>query len=289
MIRTKKRLPVPASNPGRGYRIHKLALALLLMALAAQIWSPLPAWGQEPREQLLEDLRYRLKAFGGGGTAQTGMTLTNPAPGRYQAELAVVYEGLFGLVTGQRQDRFQTEMIYREGRLAPLVYREESRWRNKYRLKEYRFDYAQERLELWTYHKGKGLLRKWEMDLKGKTISDPLSAFYNFRLGGLGPQKEGETIKIAGIPYPHPEEIVIRVGAKDHDGRKVMISFINQAFKDKQGAISVFFDEKWAPVHASAQVLRFGKVVAEILPGGKPLNGGLPEMAAALEDQAPGN
>jgi hypothetical protein len=288
MTQIAERIPVPALNPGRGGKMYLLALAFLLPALALQLWLPVRAAAAVAQETLLEDVNCRLKAWG-GGAAQTGMTLKSLTPGRYQANLKLEYQGLFGLVTGQRQDRFHTEMIYRNGRLAPLVYREETRWRNKYRLKEYRFDYDKGRLELWTYHKGKGMLPKWQTDLHGKSIFDPLSAFYNFRLGGLGPRQEGETIKVAGIPYPHPEEIVIQVGPKTHEGRKVMISFVNQAYKDKQGEICVFFDEKWSPVHAWTKVLSFGKVVGEILPGGKSLSGGLQEMAATAETKAPKN
>ena len=269
--------------------LSRAALALLLAALAMQMWFLPLAPAAAPQEPLLEDLQYRVNAWIWGGAAKAGIILKSLGGGRYQAELAVEPQGLLALLSGNRLDRFQTEMVYRDGRLTPQIYREETRRRGKYRLKEYRFDYDQGRLELWQHHQGKGLLRKWETTLPKEPIYDPLSAFYNFRLGALGPAKEGETLKVAGIPYPHPEEIVISVGPPGPEGRKVMVSLINRAFEDEQGVVFVFFDEKWAPTQAWTRVLRFGKVVGEILPESKPLNGRLLEMLSSRGASRGGN
>ena len=141
-----------------------------------------------------------------GGRGQSRDHLSRVwAGGRYQAELAVEPQGLLALLSGNRLDRFQTEMVYKDGRLTPQIYREETRRRGKYRLKEYRFDYDQGRLELWQHHQGKGLLRKWETTLPKEPIYDPLSAFYNFRLGALGtrqgrrdPQGRGHSLPPSG-------------------------------------------------------------------------------------------
>lgn len=264
----------------RGRISPRKAVFACLAALAMQGWLLLPA-AAAPPERLLENLQYRVNAWVWGGAAKAGIILKNLGGGRYQAELAVEPQGLLALISGNRLDRFQTEMVYQDNRLVPLVYREETRRRGKYRLKEYRFDYDQGRLELWQHHQGKGLRRKWETALQKEPIYDPLSAFYNFRLGALGPAKEGETLKVTGIPYPHPEEIVIGVGPAGPEGRKVMVSLINRAFEDQKGIIFVFFDEKWAPTLAWTRVMIFGKIVGMMLPESKPWSGRLPEMRSA--------
>jgi len=254
------------------------AVFACLAVLVMQGWLLLPATAAAPPERLLENLQYRVNAWVWGGAAKAGIILKSLGGGRYQAELAVEPQGVLALISGNRLDRFQTEMVYQDNRLAPLVYREETRRRGKYRLKEYRFHYDRGRLELWQHHQGKGLLRKWETALQKEPIYDPLSAFYNFRLGALGTPKEGETLKVTGIPYPHPEEIVISVGPPGQEGRKIMVSLINRAFENQKGVIFVFFDEKWAPTQAWTRVMVFGKVAGVMLPESKPWSGRLPEM-----------
>ena len=272
-------------------RHQTMALLVLLatVAVPAGLFSPVAAAAAPAaREQVLEDLQYRVNAWVLAGAARAGIIFKSLGGGRYRADLAVELQGLLQVVSGQRRDNFSTEMAYQNGRLIPLVYREETRRRGKYGLKEYRFNYDQGRLELWQHHQGKGLLRKWDTALTKEPIYDPLSAFYNLRLGAMGHPREGETIRVRGIPYPHPEEIVISIGGVEPEGRKVMVSIINRAFEDEQGVIFVFFDEKWSPTQAWTRVLRFGKVVGEILPGSKPLNHPLPEMLSGLGARGPG-
>ena len=140
-------------------------------------------------------------------------------------------------------------MVWRNQRLLPLIYREES-WRGqKRRLKEYRFDYARNRLELWEWHEGKGLSKKWHTELTDQ-VYDPLSAFYNCRLGVLGPTREGEVSTIQGIPYPQPEAMEVRLGAESQDGRQVMLSLINPVFQDSRGVVFANVDKQLVPHQA---------------------------------------
>jgi hypothetical protein len=236
-----------------------------------------PAAASAP-EQVLEDLHFRVDILIFTGAAKARVILKNKGEGRYLAELAAEAQGLAKALSGNRRDNYATEMVYRQGRLLPLVYREESRRRGRYSLKEYRFDYDQGRLELWQHHEGKGLLPKWETVLDKETIYDPLSAFYNFRLGALGRLRAGETLTVRGIPYPRPEDISIQMGQEDQQGRKVMVTLINRVFDDEAVVVFAFFDDKWAPSQGWTRVLSFGKVAGEILPESKPLNGSLPEM-----------
>jgi Protein of unknown function (DUF3108) len=263
---------------------------LLLLALAAAL--ALPAWpgaaapAALAQGQLLEDLNFRVEYLLWKEVARARLTLTSLGAGRYRVELSGEPQGLLKTLAGPRRDSYQTEMIWREGKYAPLVYREEVRKKNKRFLKEYRFDYAKGQVELWQWKEDRGVMvRKWHTALKGP-IQDPLSAFYNYRLGLLGPLKEGETLKLEGIPYPQPEEIEVSIGPETEGGRKVMISLNNQAFANHRGTVFAYLDGSRVPRKAWTDVLEIGTISGELLPGGKPLQGALPEMARSAAPAA---
>ncbi|RJR42609.1 MAG: DUF3108 domain-containing protein [Deltaproteobacteria bacterium] len=273
---------------GRGEKGKREKLLAFLMTLSIVFTAaglPIPAVAAAASEKVLEDLHFRVDVLIFTGAAKARVILKNLGEGRYRAEVAAEAQGLAKALSGNRRDNYATEMVYSQGRLLPLVYREESRRRGKYSLKEYRFDYDQGRVELWQHHEGKGLLPKWETALDKEPIYDPLSAFYNFRLGALGRPRAGETLRVRGIPYPRPEDISIQMGQEDPQGRKVMVTLINRVFDDEAVVVFAFFDEKWAPSRGWTRVLSFGKVTGEILPESKPLNGALPEMSSPLSSR----
>jgi hypothetical protein len=171
-------------------------------------------------------------------------------------------------------------MVSRNGKLLPLIYREESHKRGKRYLKEYRFDYDQGVLELWQLKEGQGLVRKWHTTLKDQ-VYDPLSAFYNCRLGLLGPIREGETFKVSGIPYPKPEEIEVRIGPETAQGRKIMIALHNHAFENDRGVVYAYLDNARVPQLAWTSA-RVGKINGR-LDGGQCLQGGLPGLPGAAK------
>ena len=78
-------------------------------------------------------------------------------------------------------------------------------------------------------------------------VYDPLSAFYNCRLGVIGPTREGEVSTIPGIPYPRPEGMEVRLGAESQDGRQVMVSLINPVFEDSRGVVFGYLDKQLVP------------------------------------------
>ncbi len=250
----------------------------LLTIIVVQVWSGGQAPAAAPQGELLEDLKFQVEYLLWKDVAQAQLTLKSLGPGRYQAEISGEPLGLLKAITGKRRDSYQTEMILRHGKLIPLVYREESQKKGKRHLKEYRFNYDQGVLELWQLKEGKGMVQKWHTALKDP-IYDPLTAFYNCRLGLMGPIREGQTFKVAGIPYPKPEEIEIRIGPESAEGRKVMIAINNKAFDQDRGVIFAYLDEARVPQQAWTSA-RVGKITSR-LAGGKPLNGGLPGLPGA--------
>lgn len=259
----------------QGWRLPGAILLALLTILAVQAWS----WGQvsaaAPQGELLEDLKFKVEYLLWKDVAQAQLTLKSLGPGRYQAEISGEPLGLLKVITGKRRDSYQTEMILRHGKLIPLVYREESQKKGKRYLKEYRFNYDQGVLELWQLKEGKGMVQKWHTALKDP-IYDPLTAFYNCRLGLMGPIREGETFKVAGIPYPKPEEIEVRIGPESAEGRKIMIAINNNAFDNDRGVVFAYLDAARVPQQAWTSA-RVGKISGR-LAGGKSLNGGLPGL-----------
>ena len=267
-------------QPRRNLRMVIFALAAIL-AVQAWPWTPTPA--SVPKEQMLEDLHFRVEYLLWKDVARAQLTLKSLGDGRYQAEISGEPLGMFKVLAGKdRRESYQTEMIWRQGKLVPLIYREESLKRGKRSLKEYRFDYDKSRLELWQFKEGTGaMVRKWETDLKAP-ITDPLSAFYNCRLGLLGPIKEGQTFKVRGIPYPKPEEIEVKIGPETESGRKIMIGINNKAFDNNRGVVFAYLDGDLVPKQAWTNS-RIGTISGALLPGGKPLSRRPPELAGSIE------
>jgi hypothetical protein len=178
---------------------------------------------------------------------------------KFEGVLEGETNGVVAFFTAHRRDCYRTTMRLIQGKLQPLIYTEESWRKGKHHLKEYRFDYDRRRLELWQKGEDGVLGRKWETELT-EPIYDPISAFYNLRIGGLGEIKGGDTITVAGIPYPRPEEIIIRIGPQEPGNRKATVSIRNRAFEDESGLVHIQFDDQLVPLSAWTRVLKFGKL-----------------------------
>ena len=207
-----------------------------------QAWS----WGQAPaavpQGELLEDLKFRVEYLLWKDVAQAQLTLKSLGPGHYQAEISGEPLGLLKVIIGKRRDSYRTEMILRQRQAhAPGL---------PGRIPEERPP-PSEGIPLQLRPGRPGIVAvegrqrdgaKWHTALKGP-IYDPLTAFYNCRLGLMGPIREGETFKVAGIPYPKPEEIEVRIGPETAEGRKIMIAINNKAFENDRGVIFAYLDE----------------------------------------------
>jgi len=220
------------------------ALPCLALGLLLGLW--LPGNPAMAAAALLEELHYRIEALSLQDAARVKLTLTRLGPGRFVAEVTGEPQGLIKLLSGGQRERLETEMVWRNHRLLPLIYREESFHRGKRRLKEYRFNYSGGHLELWEWHAGKGLSKKWQTDLSDQ-VYDPLSAFYNIRLGVIGPTREGETNTIQGIPYPRPEAMEVRLGSTTDSGLKAMVSLVNPVFPGSRGEVFAYVDKQLVP------------------------------------------
>jgi hypothetical protein len=85
-------------------------------------------------------------------------------------------------------------------------------------------------------------------------------------------EKRGENVKFQGIPYPKPDEIVLRVGDHTPQGLKIMLELGNRIFKGERSQVYAYLDSEGVPTKAWTQVLKFGNVDIELLPGGQRLD-----------------
>jgi hypothetical protein len=267
----RKTISIRFSGSGPGLR-GRLALFLGLITLILALALPLPAPASTSAPgKILENLHYQVDVWIWRDALQAQVVFREMGPGRYRAEIDGHTQGLMSLITGNWQGRLSTDMEYSQGGLKPLVYREISYKKGKKRVMEYRFNYAQKKVELWKQEGDGAMTKRWESNLTGP-MYDPLTFFYNRRLTGkpLG-EKGGENLKFQGIPYPKPDQITLRVGDKTSEGRKIMLELGNRIYKDERSQVYAFLDAEGVPTKAWTQVGKFGNVDITLLPGGKRL------------------
>jgi hypothetical protein len=254
-----RRFP-PAGAPSRKFwRRWRYAWLVQGFSLLFSLILPLPAAALRP-----EILHYKVSAplFPDAGRAV--VTLRVLGDGRYEGEIKGETSGAVALFSGHRRDQHRTIMQAVNGKLQPLLYIEESWVGKKHRYKEYRFDYEQRRLEMWRRADTGELVLTWETELT-EPLYDPITAFYNFRTGGIGPLTEGESLEVKGIPYPQPETIVIHLGAQEPGKRQATITIRQRPFDNELSLVHVTFDDELIPLAAWTRVILFGKLSGRLV------------------------
>jgi hypothetical protein len=252
----------PRHNPGRLLIVWLVLLCLAAPAGAAAAAAPAPA-----SSPVLENLAYRVGLGPWEEVALVNLSLKELAPGRFLAEFSGAANGVWSLLQRWLPERYSTEMVLQNGRLQPVLYREEVRIKGSRWVREFRFDYAKGRLEYWRRIENGALVKIWQVPLK-EPIYDPLSLFYNARLGVFGDLAGGETLKIETIPTPDPVEMIINLGPETGPTRKVMLS-VKGKTGEEQGPFFIEVGPQWVPRTAWLRVLVFGKLSGRLLdPGG---------------------
>jgi hypothetical protein len=243
--------------------VRKFLCICILLHLAL---APLTAAaGAAP--DLREQLNYQVSLGPWDDVARVHLSLKELAPGRYLAEFTGAAQGMWKLLSRWLPERYQTEMVLREGRLWPLVYREEFISKGQRVRKEYRFDHENGHLTLWRQAGDGPQVKSWEVPLKGQ-VYDLLTLFYNVRLGVLGPTPGGSTLRVAVLPTPEPQELVFRIGSETGQGRKVMLNYR----QPDSGAVDhyfIFLNPERVPTLAWTRVTLFGKLSGRLLNAGE--------------------
>jgi hypothetical protein len=252
-----------------------VTLALLagaLLVICCFLAGPAPAVGVRPQSpgQLLEELRYQVDFWFFNDSIPAVVTLNRLTPGRYRAEITGQARGLLGVLSGNWQGRFTTEMVWEGGQFKPLLYREETHRRGKLSVMEYRFHYQDKRVELWRWdRRQRSMVKKWQTVLD-RPMYDPISFYYNQRLN-LKAAKEGDILRLPSIPYPKPEDVVLQVGPQTAEGRRVTIILDTDIVETEGKQIFALLDQDGVATRAWTRLLRFGKVSGTLLPGAKRL------------------
>jgi hypothetical protein len=243
-------------------RARLLLLLVLMLQLAP---GPLPVTAAVP--DVRENLEYQINLGPWTDVARVHLVLTELEPGHYLAEFFGAAQGMWQLLSRWLPERYQTEMVLREGRLLPLVYREEFVSQGRHVLKEYRFDYERGRLSLWRQALGGDKVKKWEVSLQGP-VYDLLTLFYSVRLGAFGPLPGGATLRVMVLPTPAPQEMVFVIGGDTEAGRKVMLDYRppGAAAEDQY---FIFLSPEQVPTLAWTRVTLFGKLAGRLLNPGE--------------------
>ncbi len=248
------------------------AVWVLVLGLAVLL-CPFGSGEARARERgSLEELQYRVNLGVWQDVARVRLRLAQVGPGRYRAEFAGAAQGAWKLLSRWLPERYETEMALEAGRFKPLVYREWFQRKGKRIAKEYRFDYAQARLEVWRGVDGRDPVKDWQSPLN-EPVYDPLTLLYNMRLGALGPAAAGQTLRVALVPTPEPREMVINLGPETAQGRKVMVTIETEGPGAGDGPYFFFCTPQWVPQEAWIRVLPFAKLSGELLNPGEVMEG----------------
>jgi hypothetical protein len=265
----------------RAGRVWLISL-VVLVGLAPGVLAAAPATITPPPE-VRENLEYRISLGPWSDVARVRLVLKELQPGRYLAEFSGAAQGMWQLLSRWLPERYQTEMLYRDGRLLPMVYREEFQDKGRKVVKEFRFDYDQKRLTLWRQINGGENIKKWEVPLTGP-VYDLLSLFYNARLNALGPAPGGASLRVMMLPNPKPQALVFHIGDVTDQGLKVMVDSASPGGGDADQYF-IFFNPERVPTLAWTRVNLFGKLTGHLVnPDGIRKEGllGLPAASAPV-------
>jgi len=237
----------------------RLVLVSTFFLLVVQLGRPALALPLRP-----EILHYKVSASLFPDAGRAVVTLRQVGPDLYEGEIRGETSGALAFFSGRRRDSYRTTMQLHRDSLRPLLYIEESWVGRKHHYKEYRFDYDRGRLEMWRRGQDGALVLAWQTDLDAP-IYDPITAFYNFRCGGLGEFKGGAILSLAGIPYPHPETIMIQLGPQEPGERRATVTIRQRAFDNAIGQVHVHFDDELIPLSAWTRVALFGKISGRLV------------------------
>lgn len=225
-----------------------------------------------------EDLHYQVSLGPWSDVARVHLVLKETKPGYYQAEFFGAAQGMWRLLSRWLPERYTTEMVFRDGRLMPLVYREEFMDQGLHWLKEYRFDYENRRLTLRRQIDGGEWVKKWEVPLTAP-VYDLLSLSYNVRLGALGPLRGGSNLRVLVLSST-PRKLIFRIGETTSQGQRVMLNY----HPPDSGIEDQYFIElnpQGVPTLAWTRVTFFGKLAGRLLNPGEIKKDWLPPLPPA--------
>ena len=236
----------------------------LILLFLSNLFCPAVGLAEPGAGNHLEELQYRLNLGVIQDVARVHLRLTEVGPGRYRAEFAGAAQGAWSLLNRWLPERYETEMALEEGRLKPLVYREEFQAGGHHVRKEYRFDYSRRLLTVWRSQDDRRMVEKLEVPLQ-KPVYDPLTFFYNLRRGAFGPLIPGKTLKVPLVPAPEPRELVLHIGPETPQGQKFMLEVTGSGSDAEVGTYYFVCTPRWLPRQVWTRVLAFCKLSGQLV------------------------
>ncbi|MFZ0052141.1 MAG: DUF3108 domain-containing protein [Desulfobaccales bacterium] len=239
-------------------------IGFLILLFLANLFGPAVGLAEPGAGNYLEELHYRLNLGFLHDVARVHLRLTEVGPGRYRAEFAGGAQGAWGLLSRWLPERYETEMALEEGKLKPLVYREEFQAGGHHVCKEYRFDYSGRLLTIWRSQDHRELLKKSQVPLQ-QPVYDPLTLFYNLRRGTFGPLTAGKTLKVPLVPAPEPRELVLRIGPETPQGQKIMVEVTGSGSDAEASTYHLVCSHQGLPRQVWTRVLACCKLSGQLL------------------------
>jgi len=244
---------------------------VFLLCLALGWFGLAPAGAAAPKK--LEELRYRVSLGPWEEVALVHLRLSRVGPNRYRAQFGGAAQGFWSLLQRWLPESYESDMALEGGRLKPLRYHEKFYSHGQHISKEYRFDYSRGILEIWRGVDGRPAVKDWQGPLRG-AVYDPLTLFYNLRLGAMGPVTPGQTLKVTMVPTPERREMLLNIGPETAQGHKVMVS-LRKDDGTKNGPYFVWANPQRVPLLAWVRLMIFGKLSGQLLNPGDIMKGGL--------------
>ncbi|MGO8761102.1 MAG: DUF3108 domain-containing protein [Desulfobaccales bacterium] len=255
------------------------ALPCLALLLVVQLYLPTPPAMAASSPVIREDLEYQVNLGPCSDVSRVHLVLKELESGRYLAEVTGATQGLGQLSNHWLPERYQTEMVFRDGRLVPLIYREEFTSNGQHILKEYRFDHESGRVSLWRQADRGDSVKQWEVPMKSP-VYDFLSFFYNVRLGVFGPLPSGSTLKVMLLSTSAPREMFFMISLAAGKVRKVTLD----RHRSKSKAVNQYFcylSPEQVPTLAWTRVPLLGRLTARLLNPGEIKKEGLLSLPAS--------
>jgi hypothetical protein len=240
------------------------AIWCLLLLFLANLGHPGSGLAAPGPGAALENLEYRVSLGIWSEVARVHLRLAQVGPNHYRVEFSGAAQGMWRLLSRWLPEGYLTDMVLEDGRLKPLVFREEFQAKGHRIRKEYRFDYARKVIEVWRGVDSQEPVKNWQAPLR-EPVYDLLSLFYNFRLGAFGPLRGGETLKVALLPNPKPRELIFRIGPESSERRKIMLQASGPQSADEAGPYFLICTPQWTPQEAWTRVPFFGKLAGQLL------------------------
>jgi hypothetical protein len=198
---------------------------------------------------------------------------------QYVATFQTELEGVVGFFTLQRSDLFVTLMTWspEHGRFLPVWHGDQASRKGNWRRKILLFQRDRDEYLEIKMGPDKRRERRWRM--RGRLLDDPLSAFFNWRVGAFGALGDERDYEIDNLARKEPLTLRFRISAGSkvpgnlpaHPEAGHRAHFLRARLEEElqeavRGDVEGWLDADWVPIEATANRVRLaGEVTATLV------------------------